>query len=300
MEKTEDIQYLDIRGKVTGYEEAGGAVYYNMNFKSGDEDEASQWTICKRFSQFVDLHKNLAAKHADLPNLPGKTLFKLTSKNDLETRMKELNEYLQDLCRKEAMPRDSDFKNFIDLEDNLRNKVNFNKEKLLYSFPETQFGIRDFKIIKDQNILVAVCSEENIRNRVLSYWDNIKIGFLGEDSSYTAVGSLVIFRIISTEPWHVEKLWTKNFKSLPTCVYYDPSLSCIAIGLSSGKIRIFEMPHDFNFTKNVLYDTNVINAHSGEINGISIDPNLGYVYSVSKDGTLCVSDRTSGEVSFLF
>jgi len=51
---------------------------------------------------------------------------------------------------------DTDFHNFIDLEDNLKNKVNFNKEKMIYKFPSVDLGIRQLEVVEDQNIVIAV------------------------------------------------------------------------------------------------------------------------------------------------
>ena len=55
------------------------------------------------------------------------------------------------------MARDSDFKNFVDLDDNMKNKLSYNKEKFMYKFPDLRFGIKDFTVIEDQNIVIAVC-----------------------------------------------------------------------------------------------------------------------------------------------
>jgi len=103
----------------------------------------------------------------------------------------------------------------------------------------------------------------------------------------------VIFKIISLDHWHVEKLWVKSFKSQTTCLYFDRTSYTLAVGLDDGKIRIFEIPSNFKFNKDVRYESNEINAHNRTVNGICMDPSLGYVYSVSSDGNFTISDRTS-------
>lgn len=204
---------LDLKAKVTGYEELGGVTYYNCEFKSGGEEDGSSWSIKKRFSEFVDLQKNLSIKYSDLPELPATTWFKVKETNVLDDRKKQLSDYLQTLCKKESLSTDTDFHNFINLEENLHNKISFNKEKMIYMFPEVDLGVREFAVEEEQKIVIAVCSEENLQTRIASYWDNITIPFFSSSGPSSTVGSLVIFKIISQDPWHVEKMFVKNFKA---------------------------------------------------------------------------------------
>lgn len=235
-------------------------------------------------------------KYADLPELPKKTWFKMYEAKDLDQRKRELNDYLMALCKKEALTNDGDFHSFINLEENLNNKLSFNKEKLLYNFPDANLGVREFVLIEEQKIVIAVCRDENVQSRVKSYWDNIRLPFIHTEDSFSPVGSFVVFKIVSQDPWHVEKLFVKNFKSQTNCVAFCRDMNVLAVGLSNGKVRIFDIPKEFKFIKDVYYDSSSIKAHSGQINGLAIDASLGYVYSIGTDSKLCVSDRTSGEV----
>lgn len=70
METKNNLSDVYVRAKVVLYEEYAGAIFYNCQIKCGQDSETSQWTIKKRFSDFVDLHKNLQIKYADLPELP--------------------------------------------------------------------------------------------------------------------------------------------------------------------------------------------------------------------------------------
>lgn len=295
MEKTNRSPTLDLKGKVTEYESYGDIVYYVCCFKTGEEFDAASWAIKKRYSDFVTLQKNLSVKYSDLPELPAATWFKVKEANQLEDRKKLLNDYLQTLCKKESLSTDADFHAFINLEENLHNKVLFNKEKLQYQFPDVEFGVKEFVIVEDQKIVMAVCSEENIQNRITSYWDNIAFSLFGKTEESAHVGALVVFKIISQNPWHVEKMFVKNFKSQALCVHFDTTTNTLAVGLSSGKIRVFEIPKDFKFNKGVVYEQNSIQAHTSSVTGVCMDPILGYIYSVGRDGRFCVSDRTSCE-----
>ena len=118
-----------LRAKITNYEDHAGTIYYDCSMKLGDDEDGSSWTITKRFSQFVELQKNLKIKYSDLPELPPTSWFKVTDTNTIEERKIGLNDYMQTLCKKEYISTDSDFNNFINLEENSHNKIQFNKEK---------------------------------------------------------------------------------------------------------------------------------------------------------------------------
>lgn len=59
---------------------------------------ANKLILDKRFREFDYLHNSLKAAHADLPTLPGKSLFKVSTQSGLEKRRKELEEYLLVPC----------------------------------------------------------------------------------------------------------------------------------------------------------------------------------------------------------
>ncbi|CAI2366253.1 unnamed protein product [Moneuplotes crassus] len=286
---------MDLRAKITSYEQHGNATYYVCSFNRGEGEERSSWEVRKRFSEFKELNKNLLIKHSDLPELPSTTWFKVKDTNALESRKKSLNDYLQTLCKKEEVETDNDFHNFINLEENLHSMVKFNKEKLLYQFPDLHQSVKDLIVLEEQKILIVVCGEEGIQRRITSFWDKFKFPFLATGEQEESLGKVVIFKIIGTDPWHVECLFEEKLKSQATCVQFDESTNSLAVGLESGKIRVFEIPLNFEFLKDIPYESNQITAHSAGVTGICMDAFIGYIYSIGKDGNFCVSDKTSCE-----
>ena len=157
-------------------------------------------------------------------------------------------------------------------------------------------AVRDLIVIEEQKIIITVCSEDHIQARIASsFWDNVYQFFGGKEDEESPLGSLSIFRVIGTEPWHVEKIFYKTFTSQATCLSYDSGTNSLAVGMANGKIKVFEVPNNFEFIKGVPYESNEIEAHTGKVTGICMDPYIGYVYSIGTDGNLCVSDRTSCE-----
>ena len=54
-----------------------------------------KWFLSKRYSEFDALNKQLVEIYPNMPVLPSKTFFKLSSEQEIQDRMKNLNEYLK-------------------------------------------------------------------------------------------------------------------------------------------------------------------------------------------------------------
>lgn len=48
--------------------------------------DLDKWVLEKRFSEFNDLYLNLKKLFSGLPDIPGKTIFKVTDKEELDKR----------------------------------------------------------------------------------------------------------------------------------------------------------------------------------------------------------------------
>ena len=54
-----------------------------------------KWEVERRYREFSELNDVLKKTHANLPSLPGKTLFALKEHTDLENRRSGLEKYLK-------------------------------------------------------------------------------------------------------------------------------------------------------------------------------------------------------------
>ena len=54
-----------------------------------------KWVVMKRYSDFDSLDKTLRSNSANLPTLPGKTLFKMSQEQQIEDRKTVLNQYIK-------------------------------------------------------------------------------------------------------------------------------------------------------------------------------------------------------------
>ena len=73
------------------FEGSKDVVYYTIKLKCG----SIQWTVEKRFSDISQIHEDLAKNHANLPTLPGKTMFPLKKYEDIDHRRIQIENYMQ-------------------------------------------------------------------------------------------------------------------------------------------------------------------------------------------------------------
>ena len=80
-----------------------------------------------------------------------------------------------------------------------------------------------------------------------------------------------------------DKIFEKNYEEMKRSFYYDEDSNIFAVGFVSGKIYIYKVPPEENYTHFDFY-------HKGKITGIVIDNKLGYIYSCGENKKLFVGD----------
>jgi WD40 repeat protein len=109
------------------------------------------------------------------------------------------------------------------------------------------------------------------------------------------VGSLNIYKLINITNKKLnqknikyDKIYEKNYEEMTGCFYYDEDSNILAVGFVSGKIFIYKVPPEENYTH---FDFMIaLHYHKGKITGISIDNKLGYIYTCGEDKKLFVGD----------
>jgi hypothetical protein len=77
------------------------------------ECDGQEWELKRRYNEFDDLKKDLAKNHGGLPEMPGKTLWKVNQEDFLERRKKGLESFLQKLVIRQDMYSNELFLQFL-------------------------------------------------------------------------------------------------------------------------------------------------------------------------------------------
>ena len=122
------------------------------------------WKIEKRYSEFKKLHDILSKLFPRLPQIPGTTLFKVTSADALNKRQKALQLFLRSCIQRRDIMQNKDFKEFLELEKNAPEVVG-NEVELVYDYKKLPLGCRNFQVLPHRGIMVVCCSNMNILSR---------------------------------------------------------------------------------------------------------------------------------------
>lgn len=88
-------------------------VFYMIVVKSN----GLKYQIQRRFNDFSFVNSQLSRDHGNLPKLPGKTLFSLKKREDLDGRRSQLCNYLQVLVQREDICSSEHFKLFLEVKN---------------------------------------------------------------------------------------------------------------------------------------------------------------------------------------
>jgi hypothetical protein len=166
----------------------------------------------KRYSEFDDLYKALAKLLPNVPLLPGKSFFKITSYDGLNKRKNQLEQFLKDCVARKDILNNEAFRDFIEI-DKHSPEMAFNNPVLLSEFNEFPLGIRDFIYLKYENVIFAVCSDMNIASRLDSYLTNVNLPWEKKTDAHISVGAAFAYKVItdSNKSFYFEKLWAKSY-----------------------------------------------------------------------------------------
>ena len=268
-----DFQEKYIGGKVV--------TFYTLNVY--DNFSRKKWTLSKRYSEFQTLHKNLSKLIPNVPTIPGKSLFKITSADALTKRKNHLESFLhQCVNRKDIMASDY-IKDFLELDRHSPN-LTFNSPEKKYEITELPLGIRDFFYFSEENIMFAVCSDMNIASRVDSYITNVNFPWEKTNGDHMTVGAVFAFKLnfgVSNPSDIFDKKWALSFPIQTGVVNYNIEKSILMVGLDNGKILLYQTGIDSKYCSyEPLYEGK---PHTARVMGIDIDPKKNVAYTCSSD-----------------
>ena len=253
-----------------------------FNINVYDNLTRKKWTLSKRYSEFETLHKNLLQLIPNVPTIPGKSFFKLTSKDALEKRRIHLENFLHECVNRKDIMASEYLKNFLELEKHSPN-LTYNSPEKKYELTEIPLGIRDFYYLQEEGIMFAACSDMNIASRVDSYITNVNLPWEKSDN-YVTVGAVFAFKLdfkALNESSIFERRWAKSFPTQTGVINFSLEKNILMIGLDNGKIILFQTGLDTKFTEyELLYEGK---PHNARVMGLDIHVKKNVCYSCSSD-----------------
>ena len=281
------------------YKEKNGERYSEVYFLIQIINNISnkKWEIEKTIIDFQTLYEKLFILYPNLPSIPKKSLFKITSLHILDKRKYALQNFLQHCIRRKDLLLNEDFIKFLEIPKNSPELVGNSVQKLEES-KKLDLSIKSFLYIKNKSILFVLLSNNDFISRDEVLLDN----FLNIKNNYSQVkkplGYVIIYEFVNSKndknninnfkELKLNKLWEKSFLIQTNIIIFDELKEYLCIGNDDGKIFIYKTKIEGNFKEMEILTE--LNFHSDRLSGLYFDSKNMNLYSCSYDNTFFVID----------
>ena len=281
--------------KITEYFEkyVDGKIITFYKIQMYDNISKESWTLDKRYSEIDQLHKTISKLYPNIPPMPGKTLFRIKNKDQLDKRKNLLEIFLKECINRKDIESNEAFKAFLEIDKHAPDLV-YNAPTKIYENNELPLGVRDFVFSEKYSILFIVCCDMNITSRVDAYITNTNLPWEKKTDDHVSVGAALAFKVIEDKrgnSYVFEKLWAKSFPQQTGTVYFNENEILLGVGLDNGTIIFYQTSLDSKFLE---YEEIInIKPHTNRVMGLAFDEKNKYIYSCSSDKKFILNDSSN-------
>ena len=255
-----------------------------------DNYSKEKWNLDKRYSEIDALHKTLSKLYPNIPPMPGKTLFKIKNRDQLENRKKQLEFFLRECAKRKDIESNDTFKGFLEIDKHSPDLV-YNAPSIVYENNELPQGVRDFYYFEEANIMYIVCCDMKIASRLDAYVTNVNLPWEKKTEAHISVGSVFAFKVIQDKKGQThsfEKLWAKSFPEQTGVVNFDKENLVLQVGLDSGTVVFYKTSEESKYLD--YEELCKIKPHTARVMGLAFDAKPGYIYSCGSDNKFMLSE----------
>ena len=270
------------------YIESKTVTFYKLEIY--DNYSKERWELDKRYSEIDYLHKTLTKLYPNIPPMPGKTLFKIKNRDQLENRKKQLEFFLRECAKRKDIESNPNFKAFLEV-DKHSPDLTYNAPNIIYENNELPQGVRDFYYFEEASIMFIVCCDMKIASRLDAYVTNVNLPWEKKTDAHISVGSVFAFKVIQDKknvPHSYEKLWAKSFPEQTGVVNFDKENLVLQVGLDSGTVIFYKTTQESKFLD--YEELCKIKPHTARVMGVAYDAKPGYIYSCGSDNKFMLSE----------
>ena len=248
-----------------------------------DNFSKETWVLEKRYSEIHLLHKTISKLYPNIPPMPGKTLFKIKDRDQLEKRKKQLEVFLRECANRKDIVSNETFKGFLEI-DKHSPDMTYNPPTIIYENNELPLGVRDCIYFEEAQILFLVCCDMNIASRVDAYITNVNLPWEKKTDQHISVGAVFAFKVIEDKrgnSYLFDKLWAKSFPEQTGVVNFNKKELVLQVGLDSGSVNFYKTSVE---SKYLAFDEVLtFKPHTNRVMGLTYDDQQGYIYSCGSD-----------------
>lgn len=177
---------------------------------------SKEWTIEKRFSEFLCLKANLSKCISDLPKFPKKSIFSVSSSDKkLNKRKLNLETAMISLSSSPEVINNRYFQDFLEFTKHVPEFMN-RTLTMVGLQGHRKFTYRDIIFDSSKKIMIHVRSDFKIMNRIDSRLLNMNLPFAkkSENNISKPLGVLGVYLQVKTDrtEFSFERLWDRKFK----------------------------------------------------------------------------------------
>ena len=252
----------------------------------------NSWIIPKRYNEFKAIHTSLSKKFLDLPQIPGSTIFKITSEDQLNKRKNQLEFFLRACVQRRDVFLNTEFRQFLELEKNAPEVV-ANDVSNKYDYKKCPLGVRGLIVVPNREIMCVCCSDMNVISRADSMLSNFSFPWEKKSKSHVPLGAAFIYQCKPDpkEIYIIHKIWAQSYPIQTGIIYWEDKNEIYCVGNDDGRVHLYKAVPKTHYLKMDTLATLFI--HSNRVMGLHLDPETMTLYTCSTDKNFCVTDLNS-------
>lgn len=253
-----------------------------------------KWTVEKRYSDFQQMNDVIMKTYPNVPFLPGSSLFKVTSFEELTKGRLELEEYLTNCIKRKDIFNSFHLQRFLEIEKKCPELIGNTIEKIC-ELNKLTYGISDFIYCGNDKVLFLGMSNDSVLSKINSMFSILNFFWEDKSSSHTTLGAVCIFHVSKNNDneedpneFSFRRVWTMTFPVQIHTMHYDSISQVLSIGLEDGKVYAYQHKPGMHFIdfKEVIQKQ----VHVGKVTGIAYDRDTNCLYSCSIDKNFLMTD----------
>ncbi|EGR33250.1 PX domain protein [Ichthyophthirius multifiliis] len=245
----------------------------------------TKWQLKKRYKEFDELNKNIKKLYANIPAMPGKTLFKIKDNSEIDKRKQGLDTFLKQIVQRPDIFHSEFLNQFLEIDQHTTDQ-SINPPKLLGELTGFIHGVRDFHYESNTGLLFVLCGDMNVASRMDAYLTNMKMPWEKEQpQTLLSVGTLECWiQQQKSDKFQFDRVWSLAYPSQAICMHWEPISQILTIGLDEGKIHQIKVPQDYQFLR--FEKVLEYQPHEYRIMGVHYDNINDIIYTCSEDKTI--------------
>lgn len=292
LKENQNILSIMIKSYEERHIERKSEVYFIIHITNNISNK--KWKLEKSIIDFQNLYEKILKLYKNLPPIPKKTIFKITSMHILDIRKYSLQHFLNHCINRKDILLNTDFINFLEIPKNSPELIG-NSITQIQRINQFDLSITNFIYNKNKNIIIISFYDNEFISIDEISLDNILMIKNNGVEPKKPIGYVRLYEYIIDkeninikDSFNLKKLWEISFLIQTKNIFFDEKNEILCIGNDDGGIYLYKTKTKGNFNEMEVYAE--LTFHSDRISGLYLNSEEMNLYSCSYDNTFFVTD----------